>query len=111
MSDRSRGLPLWLELSAAVLIALVASNAVTVAVVEYKRALEVRTERMRTLEDRLSALYGLIERLPESERASLIRVASVRGERISIGERPRVARDAKRDPAAEARLLKALGGD
>jgi len=109
MTARARGLPLWLELSAAILIALIASNAVTFAVVEYKRSQEIRSERLRTIEDRLSALVALLARLPESERRDLLRVASVRGERISIGARPRVAGEAARDAEAEARLRRALG--
>ena len=109
MTARARGLPLWLEISAAILLALLASNFVTVAVIEYKRASETRSERLQAIEDRLSALYGLLKRLPDSERASLIRVASVRGERISIGKRPRVAESADRDAAAENRVRKALG--
>jgi signal transduction histidine kinase len=101
--------PLWLELSAAVLIALIASNAVTFAIVEYERSLEIRSERLTAIENRLSALAGLLGRLPESEREDLLKVASVRRERISVGTRPKVAQDAPRDAEAEARLRTALG--
>ena len=101
-------MPLWLELSAAILIVLIASNAVTFAIVEVKRSAEIRSERLAAIESRVSALYGLLARLPESERENLLTVASVRGERISIGARPRVAEAAARDPDAEARLRKAL---
>ena len=52
---------------------------------------------------------GLLLRLPESERAALLKVASVRRERVSIGAVPRVAADAARDREAEARLKAALG--
>jgi len=38
----TRPFPLWLELSAAILIALVVSNAITVAVIASKRAAEAR---------------------------------------------------------------------
>jgi len=102
--------PLWIELSAAILIALIASNAVTFAIVEYQRSLEVRSERLRAIEDRLTALVGLLSRLPESERADLLKVASVRRERVSVGKTPRVGEDAQRDAEAETRLKTALGG-
>jgi signal transduction histidine kinase len=66
---------------------------------------------MRAIENRLSALYGLLDRLPDSERANLIKVASVRGETISIGDRPRVAEGAARDPDAEERLREVMGAN
>jgi signal transduction histidine kinase len=96
--------PLWLELSAAVLIALLASNAVTFVLVEYQRSQEIRSERLTAIENRLTALAGLITRLPEAEREDLLKVASVRRERVSIGTRPRVGKDVPRDAEAEARL-------
>ena len=101
--------PLWLELSAAILIALLASNAVTLAIVEYQRSVEIRSERLTAIEDRLSALAGLLGRLPVSEQDALLKVASVRRERISIGSIPRVAKDALRDAEAEARVRATLG--
>lgn len=107
---KARRLPLWLELSAAVLLALVVSNAVTFAIAEYQRAVEIRAERQDAIEHRLSALMGLLTRSPESEQA-LLKVASVRRERVSVGEIPRVAANAERDPAAEKRLKAALGSN
>ncbi|MCE9521725.1 MAG: HAMP domain-containing protein [Alphaproteobacteria bacterium] len=101
--------PLWLELSAAILIALIASNAVTFAVVEVQRAREIKAERMGAIEDRIAALMNLLGRVPETARADLFKVASVRRERVSIGAIPRVAQDAARDEEAEARLTAALG--
>ena len=101
--------PLWLELSAAVLLALLASNAVTFAIAEVQRSREIKAERMGAMEDRLSALMGLLSRLPESDREALFKVASVRRERVSIGKVPRVAVDAARDASAEERLRSALG--
>lgn len=101
---------MWLELSLAVLVALLASNAVTFALVEAERQHEIRSERMSAIEDRMSTVAGLLLRLPESERAALLRVASVRRERVSIGAVPRVAADAARDGDAEARLKAALDG-
>lgn len=112
MSDvvkRRVRVPLWLELSVVILLALIASNAVTFAIVEYQRSLEIRSERMRAIEDRLTALVGLLSRLPETERADLLKVASVRRETVSIGKAPRVGRDVQRDAEAEKRLRTALG--
>mgnify|MGYP001348429285 CR=1 FL=1 len=106
---RPRHIPLWLELSAAVLLALLASNAVTFAIAEYQRAAEIRTERQSAIEARLSALMGLLARLPESDHAPLFKVASVRRERVSTSDIPRVAAGAERDAAAEAKLKAALG--
>lgn len=104
-----RQIPLWLELSAAVLIALLVSNAVTFAIAEYQRAAEIRSERQSAIENRLTALMGLLARLPASEQEPLFKVASVRRERVSIGTIPRVAAEAERDAAAEKRLKAALG--
>ncbi len=104
-----RRIPLWLELSAAVLLALIASNAVTFAIAEYQRSLEIKAERLTAIEGRISALMGLMARLPEAEHAPLFKVASVRRERVSTGAIPRVAVDAERDAAAEAKLKAALG--
>lgn len=106
---RSWRIPLWLELSAAVLLALIASNAVTFAIAEYQRAAEIKAERLNAMQDRLGALMGLLARLPEAEHTSLFKVASVRRERVSTSDIPRVAVNAERDPAAEARLRAALG--
>ena len=106
---RSWRIPLWLELSVAVLLALIASNAVTFAIAEYQRAAEIKAERLNAMQDRLGALMGLLARLPEAEHASLFKVASVRRERVSTSDIPRVAANAERDPAAEARLKAALG--
>lgn len=103
-------LPLWLELSLAILLALIASNAVSFALVEAERQSEIRAERMGAIEDRISTVAGLLLRLPEAERAALLKVASVRRERVSIGAIPRVAATAARDGEAEARLTAALEG-
>lgn len=104
-----RRVPLWLELSAAVLLALIASNAVTFAIAEYQRSLEIKAERLTAIESRISALMGLMARLPEAEHAPLFKIASVRRERVSTSAVPRVAADAERDAAAEAKLKDALG--
>ncbi|NOT38990.1 MAG: HAMP domain-containing protein [Alphaproteobacteria bacterium] len=101
-------IPLWLELAAAVLLALIVSNAVTFAIAEYQRAAEIRTERQSSIESRLTALMSLLARLPESEHAALFKVASVRRERVSIGAVPRVSAIAERDAAAETKLKTAL---
>jgi signal transduction histidine kinase len=103
-----RGVPLWFELSAAILVALIASNALTFAIVEVDRARVIREERLRAIEHRLTAVARLLIRLPESERADILKIASVRRERVSIGARPRVAADAARDGEAEARVKSAL---
>jgi signal transduction histidine kinase len=107
---KRRRIPLWLELSAAILIALIGSNVLTFVIVEYQRSQEIRSERLTAIENRLTALAGLIGRLPEREREDLLKVASVRRERVSISERPKVARDAPRDAEAEARLSTEMKG-
>src|SRR6185295_9115151 len=43
------------------------------------------------------------------EHAKLLKIASIKGERISIGSRPKVGPNAERDTAAENRLRKTLG--
>lgn len=104
-----RRTPLWIELSAAILLALVASNAVTFAIAEYQRAVEIKAERLGAIEHRLTALMTLLAKLPASEHDALFKVASVRRERVSIGEIPRVASGALRDAASEVKLKAALG--
>lgn len=106
---RGRRVPLWLELSAVILVALIGSNAITFALVEYDRARVIRAERLTAIEDRLTAVARLLIRLPRSEREDILKIASVRRERVSIGDTPRVARDAERDADAEARVREALG--
>lgn len=101
--------PLWVELSAAILIALLASNAVTFAIVESDRSRVIRDERLTAIEERLTAVARLLLRLPDSDREDILKIASVRRERVSIGDRPRVAASAARDGDAEARVLAALG--
>jgi len=108
-SPRKR-VPLWLELSAAILLALIASNAVTFTIVEYQRSQEIRSERLRAIENRLTALAGLLSRLPESERADLLKVAAGRRETVKISDKPVVGeRSKERDADAEARLRQELG--
>lgn len=101
--------PLWLELSAAILIALLASNAVTFAIVEADRSRVIRHERLTAIEERLTAVARLLLRLPESDREDILKIASVRRERVSIGKVPRVGAQVARDAEAEARVLAALG--
>jgi signal transduction histidine kinase len=100
-----RRVPLWLELSAVILVALIASNAVTFALMEADRARHIRAERLSAIEDRLTAAARLLVRLPESERDDILMIASKRRESVSIGPRPRVAVDSpERDPVAEERV-------
>jgi len=103
-----RRIPLWLELSAAILIALIVSNAITVAIIAAKRNAETRNERLSTLENRIGGVAALLQQLPASEHDKLLKVASMQGERISISTRPKVGVDADRDTAAENRLRKSL---
>jgi signal transduction histidine kinase len=100
--------PLWLELSAAILVALIASNALTFMIVEYDRAHAIRAERLSAIEERLTAVARLLLRLPESERTDILKIASVRRERVSLSARPKVAAEAERDGEAEARVRFAL---
>jgi signal transduction histidine kinase len=106
---KRRPVPLWLELSAVILVALLASNAVTFAIVESDRSRVIRDERLTAIEERLTAVARLLLRLPDSDREDILKIASVRRERVSIGDRPRVAASAERDAEAEARVLEALG--
>ncbi len=105
---KARRVPLWLELSAVILIALTASNAVTFAIMESDRARIIRAERLAAIEDRLSAVARLLVRLPESEREDVMRIASKHRERVSIGAHPRVAEGAERDTNAEERVKAVL---
>src|SRR5689334_10667410 len=105
----TRRLPLWLELSGAILIALIVSNAITVAIITTKRAAETREERLSAMENRVAGVSTLLAQLPAGERQRLLKIASIPGERLTIGARPRVGAEAERDIAAENRLRKTLG--
>ena len=100
--------PLWLELAAAILLALLASNAVTFAIVESDRSRVIRNERLTAIEERLTAVARLLLRLPESDREDILKIASVRRERVSISKVPRVGADSARDEEAETRVRAAL---
>ncbi|MFN9543215.1 MAG: hypothetical protein ACK59B_08515 [Alphaproteobacteria bacterium] len=54
-----RALPLWLEISAGVLLILVLSNVLTLAVAEQQRVAAVRAERVQALEARIAAFVAL----------------------------------------------------
>ena len=101
--------PLWAELSFVILLALVASNAVTFVLAESRRSSDIRAERIGAIEGRLTALVGLLSRLPESERTHLLKIASVLRERVWIGAIPRVAEHAIREIRTEQRLKASLG--
>lgn len=105
---RAVGLPLWLEISGAVLVALMVSNALTLLVAEERRASLLQAERFEALAGRLAAFADLYRRLPEMDRVQLERLAQVRGERLVVQGRPRVGEDRARDPRLEARLREGL---
>lgn len=99
---------LAVELTFAVLIALIVSNAATFFLLDADRAREIRGVRVGAAEERLSAIVGLLPQLPQSAQADLIRATSVRGERMEIGDSPWVEPDEPRSAEAEARLREAF---
>jgi signal transduction histidine kinase len=101
--------PLWLEISAGVLIVLVLSNALTLYVAEKQRLTSARTERFQVVETRLAAFMNLYRRLPGEAQAQLVNLASARYEKLAVSSVPRVAADIVRDARMEERLRDALG--
>ena len=101
--------PLWLEISAGVLIVLVLSNALTLYVAEQQRLTSARTERFQVIETRMAAFMKLYSRLPGEAQAQLVDLASARHERLAVSSLPRVASDVVRDARMEERLRNALG--
>lgn len=101
--------PLWLEISAGVLIVLVLSNALTLYVAEQQRLTFARSEGFQAIQTRIVAFMDLKRRLPEEAQAQLIKLASVRHERLAVSPVPRVAADIARDARMEERLRAALG--
>lgn len=99
---------LAIELTFAVLIALIVSNAATFFLLDADRAREIRGVRVGAAEERLSAIVGLLPQLPQSAQADLIRATSVRGERMEIGDAPWVETGEPRNAEAEARLREAF---
>ena len=102
-------LPLWLEISAGVLIVLVLSNALTLYVAEQQRLTFSTPEGFQAIETRLVAFMDLSSRLPGEAQAKLIKLASVRYERLAVSSVPRVAADNVRDARLEERLRGVLG--
>ena len=101
--------PLWLEISAGVLIVLVLSNALTLYVAEKQRLTSARTERFQVIETRLAAFMDLSRQLPAEAQAQLVNLASARYEKLAVSSVPRVAVDIARDARMEERLRGALG--
>ena len=101
--------PLWLEISAGVLIVLVLSNALTLYVAEQQRLTSARSERFQVIETRMAAFMNLYSRLPGEAQAQLVNLASARHERLAVSSLPRVASDVVRDVRMEERLRDALG--
>ena len=101
--------PLWLEISAGVLIVLVLSNALTLYVAEQQRLTFSRSEGFQAIETRMAAFMDLSRRLPEEAQAQLVNLASARHERLAVSSLPRVAADVVRDARMEERLRDALG--
>ena len=102
-------LPLWLEISAGVLLVLVLSNALTLYVAEQQRLTFSTPEGFQAIETRLVAFMDLSSRLPGEAQAQLIKLASVRYERLAVSSVPRVAADNVRDARLEERLRGVLG--
>lgn|GEM_PF-2275784 len=105
---RWRALPLWLEISAGVLLVLVLSNVLTLAVAEQQRVAAVRAERLQALEARMAAFVALYRRLPPADRDALERVAGAQYERLGLARTPRIAFDSARDFDLEDRLRRTL---
>jgi signal transduction histidine kinase len=99
-----------IELALAVFLALIISNAATFLILETDRANELRRVRVGAAEERLSAIGLLLPQLNEQAQADLIRAASVRGERIEIGDAPWVVADDERSAEVEERLREAFVG-
>ena len=104
-------LPLWLEISAGVLLVLVVSNVLTLVVAEQRRVAAVRAERLQALEERMAAFVALYRRLSPDDRVVLERVAGAQYERLGVARTPRIALDSARDHVLEARLRQTLGLD
>ena len=102
-------LPLWLEISAGVLLVLIVSNVLTLVVAEQRRVSAVRADRLQALEERVVAFVGLYRRLPAVDRVALERLAGAQYERIGVARLPRVAVDSARAFDLEDRLRRALG--
>ena len=100
--------PLWLEISAGILVVLLLSNGLTLLVAEQRRLSAARSERFRSVEARIDAFADLYRRVPAEGRAQLLSLASVRHERLAVGAVPRVAFSSDRDGVMEDRLRRVL---
>lgn len=101
--------PLWLEISAGVLLVLILSNALTLYVSEQQRMVAARAERFQMIETRVAAFMNLYRRLPTEAQTELVNLASARHERLAVSSLPRVSADSVRDARMEERLREALG--
>jgi signal transduction histidine kinase len=100
--------PLWLEISAGVLLVLLVSNGLTLAITEQRRVTAVSAERLQALEMRMGAFLALYRRLPAGDRHMLETLAGAQYERLGVGRQPRVAADSDRDYRLEDRVRQAL---
>ena len=105
---RFSSVPLWLEISAGVLLVLLVSNGLTLVVAEQQRVAAVSAERLQALEARMAAFLALYRRLPAGDRQTLETLAGAQYERLGISRQPRVAADSERDHRLEDRMRRAL---
>ncbi len=108
---RRLSFPLWLEVSAGVLLVLLISNGLTLVIAEQRRVAAVGAERLQALEDRMGAFLALYGRLSPRDREALQTLAGTQYERLGVARSPRVAADSDRDYRLEDRLRRALSLD
>ena len=108
---RRVSVPLWLEISAGVLLVLLISNGLTLVIAEQRRVAAISAERLQALEDRMGAFLALYGRLSPSDRDALQTLAGTQYERLGVARSPRVAADSDRDYRLEDRVRRALSLD
>jgi len=100
---RSLKIPLWLESTAAIVLALVVSTVVTVTVFQLEDQHRTAQYHIDNLYERVPDIVAAIERAPPELRPALLQAFSRATRYLTLGE-PLVGAGDDRDPAAEARL-------
>jgi signal transduction histidine kinase len=97
-------LPLWLEVMAAIVLALVVSTVVTVYVFQREDAARTTQANVENLFERLADAVSAIERAPPELRPELLTAFSRVTRYLTLDPEPLIGKDEARDGGAEGRI-------
>jgi signal transduction histidine kinase len=101
-------LPLWLEIMAAIVLALVVSTVVTVLVFQREDATRTRQANVENMFERVADAVSAIERAPPELRPELLTAFSRITRHLTLDAQPLITREDSRDTVAENRIASLL---